>query len=89
ARAHVSVLRVATPPAVPAWPKPAIMIGAAGLAGLLIAIAAALARESGDIRLRSLEDVTGRLGQPVVAILGRRQAALPQPAHEHLLLKQS
>jgi len=87
-RARVSVLKVATPPALPSWPNPPIVIGAATAAGLLIALAAALARESRDVRLRTLDDVTVRLRQPVLVVLRRRRALQRRPADERLMLEQ-
>lgn len=89
ARARVSVLKVATPPALPSWPNPWIVLGAAATVGLLAAIAAAAARESRDTRLRTLDDVTERLQQPVLVVLRRRPALLHRADHERFLLKQS
>jgi polysaccharide biosynthesis transport protein len=89
ARPNVSVLKVATPPALPSWPKPWIVVGAASVIGLLLAIAVVLMRETSDIRLRSLDDVTDRLGQPVLAVLRGPRAALGQPRREKLALQQS
>jgi capsular polysaccharide biosynthesis protein len=72
----------------PSWPKPWIVVGAASVIGLLLAIAVVLMRETGDIRLRSLDDVTDRLGQPVLAVLRGPRAALGRPRREKLALQQ-
>jgi polysaccharide biosynthesis transport protein len=84
-RPNVSVLKVATAPALP-WLKPWPIIAAASVIGLLLGIAAALVREMTDRRLRSIEDVTDQLEQPLLAVLGRR-SALAGRARAPLLLK--
>jgi len=84
ARANVSVLKVATPPALAAWPKPWLNIGAAAVIGLLLAIVIALLREGKDARLRSLVDVPERLGQPVLLSLGGPKAPAQYPLQGQL-----
>jgi uncharacterized protein involved in exopolysaccharide biosynthesis len=68
AQMTISVLRSATPPL---WSPSALMRNTivAVLLGLLLGIAAALRAESRDRRLRSVEDVIGRLQQPLLLAL--------------------
>ncbi len=87
-RGNISILRVATAPALP-WLKTGLIFGAASIIGFLLAIAAVLVREMRDVRLRSLEDVTERLQQPVLVVLKRSGAALTAPRRQQFLLKHS
>jgi chain length determinant protein EpsF len=64
----ISVLKSATPPL---WSPSALMRNTivAVLLGLLLGIAGALLAERSDRRLRTVEDVTGRLRQPLLLVL--------------------
>lgn len=62
-------LMIATEPARPSWPKPMLMIPVGFAIGLLLAVAAALAREAADRRVRSHEDVARELRLPVLGSL--------------------
>ena len=64
----VSVLKRATPPL---WSPEKLIrnVLVASLLGMLLGIAAALLKERGDRRLRTLDDVTQRLRQPLLLVL--------------------
>jgi capsular polysaccharide biosynthesis protein len=65
---HVSILKAAT---TPSQPKSHLLLylSLAVLLGLLLGIARALLAESRDRRLRTVEDVTGWLRQPLLLAL--------------------
>lgn len=75
------MLMTATEPSKASSPKLALNLVIGGLAGVLLAMAAAFAREVSDRRIRSLEDVARDVGLPVLgSMLGaprRRPAPLP------------
>ncbi|HZY18403.1 MAG TPA: GNVR domain-containing protein [Ramlibacter sp.] len=78
-RATVSILKSATAPLAPSWPRAGLNIAAAAVAGLLLALFAALWRESWNRRLRVAADVTHQLGQSLLVVLpdsGARQHQL-------------
>jgi uncharacterized protein involved in exopolysaccharide biosynthesis len=82
----ISVLKSATPPL---W-SPATLIRnaiVAALLGLLLGIARALRAESRDRRLRTVEDVTRQLRQPLLLALpdGHRRQARSDRAQQRLL----
>ncbi len=78
-QANVSVLKSASPPATPAWPKWPLQIAAGAIAGLLLAVGSALAAEWLDRRLRTADDVTQGLRLPLLAMLGSSAHADGQP----------
>jgi chain length determinant protein EpsF len=66
---NVSVLKQATEPAHPSFPNILLNTVIAALAGMVLAVGTALLRELLDHRLRTIEDITGELGQPVLVHL--------------------
>jgi polysaccharide biosynthesis transport protein len=81
-RGNVSVVRTATVPAKPSFPRPAVNITAGIVMGLLLAIAAAFWRESRDRRLWLEQDVYELLGQPLLGVIsaGKHTSATPRLA---------
>jgi chain length determinant protein EpsF len=78
-RGTVSILKTAAAPLRPSWPRPLLNIGVAAVAGLLLAVFAALWREAWNRRLRISQDVTQLLGQSLLVMLpdsGGRQRQL-------------
>ena len=73
---NVSVIKRATPPAEPSSPKLLLNTAVALFVGLLLAVGTALVRELFDRRLRSSEDVTMELNQPLLVVLPMSRAAL-------------
>lgn len=71
------VLSRAAEPVVPSSPKVLRNLAIAIAIGLMLAVAAALARELFDRRIRTIDDLVGRLGLPVVG-------ALPRPTAKRL-----
>lgn len=65
---NVSVLKSATPPPSP-WPLLWLNLSVASLLGLLLGVAKAVLAERRDRRLRTVEDVTRWLQQPVLLAL--------------------
>ena len=76
-RGNVSVVKAATVPAKPTFPRPEVNIPAAIVMGLLAAVAAAFWRESRDRRLRLDQDVYDMLEQPLLGVIsaGKNTAA--------------
>jgi chain length determinant protein EpsF len=68
-RGTVSILRSAEPPLMPSWPRPGLNLAAAVVAGLLLAMFAALWHEAWNRRLRVAADVTHQLGQHLLVML--------------------
>ncbi len=68
---NVFLLRPAVEPLSPSSPKPLRDSGAALLVALVLGLAAALARELLDRRVRCVDDVTGPLEMPVLVVLAR------------------
>lgn len=68
-RGSVSVVKVATVPAKPSFPKPWVNLAASIVIGLLAAVAAAFWRESRDRRLRLEQDVYDMLEQPLLGVI--------------------
>jgi succinoglycan biosynthesis transport protein ExoP len=69
---NVSLLKRASPPAYASWPRMRLNL-AAGLAlGLLLAIGLTIVRELRDQRLRTFDDITQLLRQPVLGVLPAR-----------------
>jgi polysaccharide biosynthesis transport protein len=68
-RGTVLVVKAATVPAIPAFPRPAVNIAASIVMGLLAAVAAAFWRESRDRRLRLDQDVSDLLEQPLLGVI--------------------
>jgi succinoglycan biosynthesis transport protein ExoP len=66
---NVGVLKRASEPAKPSFPKLGLALAAAGLLGLLFAVVTALLRELFDRRLRSSEDVLMELKLPILVTL--------------------
>ena len=66
---NVSVLKLATPPPLPASPRILLNILVSVFVGALLALGVALARESRDRRLRTNEDVIRGLRQPLLGVL--------------------
>jgi uncharacterized protein involved in exopolysaccharide biosynthesis len=66
---NVSVLKRATEPVTPSSPKLLRNIAAAAVLGALLGLATALVRELRDRRVRTLADVEGELGQPLMVTL--------------------
>jgi chain length determinant protein EpsF len=71
AQTNVFLLRPATEPLMPSSPKLGRDSVAALLAGLVLGLGAALAREMLDRRVRCVDDVTVALEMPVLAVLSR------------------
>lgn len=69
---NVSVIKQAAPAAEPSSPRLLLHAVVAAFVGALLALAAALLRESFDRRLRTAADVTLSLRQPLLAVLPRR-----------------
>lgn len=67
--ANISVLKAATAPASPAWPKLPLNLAIGIVVGLLLGLLAVYFRELSDRRLRSAEDVLLRLRQPLLVVL--------------------
>lgn len=74
---NVSVLKHATPPALPSSPKLVLNLSVAVLVGLLLAVAAAVLRESRDQRLRSERDVVDLLKLPLLGVMSSRRQTRP------------
>jgi len=68
-RANVSIVKVASVPVKPAFPRPEVNIPASIVIGLLAAVAAAFWRESRDRRLRQNQDVYELLEQPLLGVI--------------------
>jgi polysaccharide biosynthesis transport protein len=68
-RGNVSVVKMATAPAKPTFPRLEVNIAAAIVMGLLAAVAAAFWRESRDRRLRLDHDVYDLLEQPLLGVI--------------------
>lgn len=66
---NVSVLKRATLPQGPSSPRTLLNMLAAAVLGGLLALAAVIARELADARLRTVEDVTLTLGQVALGVL--------------------
>jgi polysaccharide biosynthesis transport protein len=77
-RGIVSVVKTATVPPQPAFPRPVVNIVASIVMGLLAAVAAAFWRESRDRRLRLDQDVYDLLKQPLLGVIssGRNSKAM-------------
>jgi succinoglycan biosynthesis transport protein ExoP len=73
-RPNVSILKEATRPPRPDWPRHRLNLAAAAVAGLLLAVLAALWREQRDRRLRSPEDVPDLLGHSLLIVLPNSSA---------------
>ena len=63
------MVKAATVPATPAFPRPEVNIAASIVMGLLAAVAAAFRRESRDRRLRLDQDVSDLLEQPLLGVI--------------------
>jgi len=70
---NVSVVKAATPPAVHSSPKLLLNTALAVFLGVLLAVATALLRELLDPRMRTPDDVTEQLKQPLLVVM-------PKPA---------
>jgi succinoglycan biosynthesis transport protein ExoP len=68
---NISVLKVATPPALPTSPKLMVNLTVALILGAALAVAAVIAREQKDRRLRNAEDVPETLGLPLLVEIPR------------------
>jgi polysaccharide biosynthesis transport protein len=68
-RGNVSVIKSATVPAKPSFPRPAVNIAASIVMGLLLAVVIAFWRESRDRRLWLEQDVYELLGQPLLGVI--------------------
>jgi succinoglycan biosynthesis transport protein ExoP len=68
-QSNVSVLKVATPPPLPAWPRIELNAAVAAVLGLLLAAGLALVKEARDRRLRTVQDVVVLLRQPFLLAL--------------------
>lgn len=68
---NISVLKVATPPALPTSPKPMVNLSVALILGLPLAVAAVMAREQRDRRLRDGKDVPEALELPLLVEIPR------------------
>jgi len=73
---NISVIKRASPPVEPSSPKLTLNLTIGFLAGILLALVTALARELFDRRMRSSEDVTVELRQPLLVTLPVAQSAL-------------
>jgi succinoglycan biosynthesis transport protein ExoP len=77
-RESVSIVKAATPPALPSSPRVIANLVAALVIGLLAGVAAAFWRESRDRRLRLEEDVGHLLEQPLLGRISNGQGARRQ-----------
>jgi chain length determinant protein EpsF len=68
---NVSVLDPATPPAKPARPRLALNVGIALVVGMLLGLAAVHLLEMFDQRVRIIEDLTGDVQVPLLAVLDK------------------
>jgi polysaccharide biosynthesis transport protein len=68
-RGNVSVVKAATVPAKPSFPRPVVNIAASLVMGFLIAVAAAFWREARDRRVLLEQDVYELLGQPLLGVI--------------------
>lgn len=68
---NVSVLKVATPPALPTSPKPLVNLSVALILGLPLALAVVMFREQRDRRLRAGQDVQDVLELPLLVEIPR------------------
>lgn len=68
--ANAMLASPATPPLKPAWPKPALNLAAALLAGLVLGAATALLREFLQRRVLGRDDIERDVGLPVLVELG-------------------
>lgn len=68
---NITVLKVATPPALPASPKPVVNLSVALILGLPLAVAAVMFREQRDRRLRAAQDVQEVLELPLLVEIPR------------------
>jgi uncharacterized protein involved in exopolysaccharide biosynthesis len=82
-RSTVAIVKAATVPVRPAWPRLGVNLAASTVIGLMLALAAAFWRESRDRRLRGNEDIA-LLGHTVLGVMsdGRRPAPLLLAAPE-------
>jgi chain length determinant protein EpsF len=71
---NLYVLSRAAEPTSPSGPKVLRNVAIAVVVGLMLAVAAALARELFDRRIRTIDDLVSRLGLPVVGALPRPNA---------------
>jgi uncharacterized protein involved in exopolysaccharide biosynthesis len=71
---NAALLVAATEPARPSFPRWPLNLTLGALSGLLLGIAAALARETADRRVRSIEDVARDLHLPVLGTVLAQQA---------------
>lgn len=83
---NVSVIREASVPPIPSFPRPKLMVAAAFLLGFFLAVAAALLREFVDQRLRTEYDVLNTLHQPMLVRVPR-QTTPGQSRSRQLALK--
>lgn len=84
----VSILKAATAPMVPASAAITTNLSVGAVLGLLMALIATVVAEARDRRLRTADDVSSSLEQPVLAVLRRRKAQGP-PSLMRPLLAQS
>lgn len=68
-----SIITAATPPAAPANPKPLLDIPSGLVAGLLIGLVLAFARDRRDDRIHSAQEMERFFSMPVLLELGRKQ----------------
>jgi capsular exopolysaccharide synthesis family protein len=66
---NISIVDRAEPPVRPSEPRPLIIMGLAGLAGVILGIALALARESFDQTLRTPADMETEIGLPLLGAI--------------------
>lgn len=82
---NVSVLKVATPPPNPSTPALWSFLAAGALLGLAVALAAVVARDRRDGRLRYAEHIVEVLQKPFLVQLPTRGRVLPKPADSPVL----
>jgi len=71
----VQVIDSATTPRDPVEPRPAMTLALALVAGLILGVAAAFAREMADTSIHSRKDVLNLTGAPVLGLLPQMQSA--------------
>jgi polysaccharide biosynthesis transport protein len=84
---NVGVLKHASEPPKPSFPKVGLSVAAAGLLGLLFAVVTALLRELFDRRLRNSEDVLMELKLPILVTLplaNHRSSLEPAPRAQQI-----
>ncbi len=87
-QSNVNVLSSAPVPIEPSFPKPFLNFAVAFVLGILMAVGIVMIREILDRRTRSIEDVKGFLGLPVIGVLPGVQTTRRASKRRHLMIQQ-